>query len=163
MHPKGASAFARHITQPYPSSPHLGLSHAGHVRFDGSAAHHSRHDALCLAMAHCASTVVLFEQEWRCVFRLVFGNFALNLARGLTFDTPQHLTTPHHTTPHHTIPHHTTPQDTALLRTPQVSRTNHLQTLTFLRARTHTRTHAHTTPVCVGMRACVRARVCGKL
>ena len=124
-------------------------------RFDGSAAHHSRHDASCLAMAHCASTVVFFEQDCRYVFRVVFCNFALNLATGLSL-TPFN-TSPHHTTPHHTTPHHTTPQDTALLRTPQVSRKSHLQT------RTHTRTH-HTC-VCghVCVRACVRARVCGKL
>ena len=62
-------------------------------RFDGSAAHHSRHDASCLAMAHCASTVVFFEQDCRYVFRLGFCNFALNLARGLSL-------TPHNTTPH---------------------------------------------------------------
>ena len=121
-------------------------------RFDGSAAHHSRHDASCLAMAHCASTVVFFEQDCRYVFRVVFCNFALNLARGLSLS--HNNTSPHHTTPHHTTPHHTSPQDTALLRTPQVSRKSHLQTRTCVRVPARAHAHTHIPHLCV--RACVR-------
>ena len=118
-------------------------------RFDGSAAHHSRHDASCLAMAHCASTVVFFEQDCRYVFRVVFCNFALNLARGLSL-------TPFNTSPHHTTPHHTAPHHTARHRTSENSPGESQKSF----ANTHA--HTHTPHLCVWacVRACVRACAC---
>ena len=63
MLPKGASSFATHIIQPYPSSPHLGLPLAGHV---STALLHTTH-----AMMHHALRWLTALRRWCSLNKIV--------------------------------------------------------------------------------------------